>query len=71
MVALIGRGSRSPRCCGCRSEETGRAEQLLATAMSRWRWVGSHLAMAAGGTVLILAGAGLGMGLAYGRRSAT
>ncbi|MFJ8073722.1 ABC transporter permease [Streptomyces sp. NPDC096176] len=47
-----------------RSEETGgRAEPLLATGLSRSRWVGSHLAVAmAGGTALLLP-AGLGFGL--------
>jgi polyether ionophore transport system permease protein len=67
MIALIGAGFAIASVLRLRGEETGgTSEQLLATAMSRWRWVGSHLAMAAGGTVLILAGAGLGMGLAYG-----
>jgi ABC-2 type transport system permease protein len=48
-----------------RSEETaGRAEPLLATALSRTRWVAGHLAVAAlGGTGVLLAG-GLGLGLA-------
>ncbi|MFF0503428.1 ABC transporter permease [Streptomyces fimicarius] len=48
-----------------RSEESaGRAEPLLATGLSRRRWLGSHAAVAlAGGTVLLLA-AGLGFGLA-------
>ncbi|MDJ1138367.1 ABC transporter permease [Streptomyces iconiensis] len=47
-----------------RAEETaGRAEPLLATALSRRRWVGSHLLVAlAGGTGILLAG-GLGFGL--------
>jgi ABC-2 type transport system permease protein len=47
-----------------RAEETGgRAEPLLATGLSRGRWVGSHLAVAmAGGTALLLL-AGLGFGL--------
>ncbi|UGY92728.1 ABC transporter permease [Streptomyces gobiensis] len=44
-------------------ESTGRAEPLLATALSRARWAGSHLAVAmTGGTVLLLL-AGLGFGL--------
>ena len=47
-----------------RAEETsGRAEPLLATGLSRRRWVGSHLAVAmTGGTVLLLL-AGLGFGI--------
>ncbi|HET8620509.1 MAG TPA: hypothetical protein VFM27_16200 [Acidimicrobiales bacterium] len=67
MVALIGAGFSVASVLRLRSEETGgTAEQLLATAMSRGRWFGSHLALAALGTVLVLAAAGLGMGLAYG-----
>ncbi|MFE3116814.1 ABC transporter permease [Streptomyces niveus] len=45
-------------------ESAGRAEPLLATGLSRNRWVGSHVAVAlAGGTALLLV-AGLGFGLA-------
>lgn len=45
-------------------ESAGRAEPLLATGLSRRRWLGGHTAVAlAGGTVLLLA-AGLGFGLA-------
>jgi ABC-2 type transport system permease protein len=46
-----------------RAEETsGRAEPLLATSLSRGRWAGSHVAVAAlGGTVLLLL-AGLAVG---------
>ncbi|MFE7749075.1 ABC transporter permease [Streptomyces sp. NPDC057428] len=48
-----------------RSEEnSGRAEPLLSTGLSRARWAGSHLALAmTGGTVLLLL-AGLGIGVA-------
>lgn len=43
-------------------ENAGRAEPLLATGLSRARWVGSHVAVAmAGGTALLLL-AGLGFG---------
>ncbi|MFD4765535.1 ABC transporter permease [Streptomyces niveus] len=45
-------------------ESAGRAEPLLATGLSRGRWVGSHVAVAlAGGTALLLI-AGLGFGIA-------
>ncbi|MFD3821373.1 ABC transporter permease [Streptomyces sp. NPDC058625] len=48
-----------------RSEETaGRAEPLLATGLSRTRWVGGHLAVAMGGGTLVLLLAGLGFGIA-------
>jgi ABC-2 type transport system permease protein len=48
-----------------RSEESGgRAESLLATALSRPRWAAAHLAVAAGGSVLILAALGAGAGIA-------
>jgi len=45
-------------------ESAGRAEPLLATGLSRHRWLGSHVAVAlTGGTALLLA-AGLSFGLA-------
>lgn len=45
-------------------ESAGRAEPLLATGLSRHRWLGSHVAVAVvGGTALLLA-AGLAFGLA-------
>ncbi|GGT11241.1 ABC transporter permease [Nonomuraea spiralis] len=50
-----------------RSEETtGRAELLLSTPVSRARWVAGHLLFALAGTALILATAGLTMGLVAG-----
>jgi len=52
-----------------RSEETGDlAESVLATATGRIRWALSQVAMAAGGTVLLLAVAGVAAGLGYGLR---
>jgi ABC-2 type transport system permease protein len=48
-----------------RAEETdGHAEALLSTAVSRTRWTLSHAAIAAAGTVALLAAAGLGAGIA-------
>ncbi|WP_030547549.1 ABC transporter permease [Streptomyces albus] len=44
-------------------ESAGRAEPLLATGLSRTRWVLSHLAVAAVGGVVLLAVAGLGFGI--------
>ncbi|MFJ3517090.1 ABC transporter permease [Streptomyces sp. NPDC090131] len=49
-------------------EESGqRAEPLLANAVGRLRWAGGHLAVAFGGSTLILLLAGLGLGLGHGR----
>ncbi|MDX3453729.1 ABC transporter permease [Streptomyces sp. ME02-8801-2C] len=49
------------------AEETSqRAEPLLANAVGRLRWAGGHLAVAFGGTVLILLLSGLGLALGYG-----
>jgi ABC-2 type transport system permease protein len=50
-----------------RSEETAfRAEPLLATPVSRWGWVASHAVFALVGGAVVLAAAGLGLGLVYG-----
>ena len=48
-----------------RSEETaGRAEPVLATGLSRTRWVASHLAIAMIGSAVVLLAGALGLGLA-------
>ncbi|MDG4791140.1 ABC transporter permease [Micromonospora sp. WMMD1102] len=50
-----------------RAEETdGRAEPVLATAVGRRAWIGSHLAVTAAGVpwLLLVAGAGMGVGAA-------
>ncbi len=47
-----------------RSEETaGRAEPVLATALSRGRWLGGHLVVVLGGAVVMALLLGLGFGL--------
>ncbi|SDU76648.1 ABC transporter permease [Jiangella alkaliphila] len=47
-----------------RAEETaGRAEPILATAVSRGRWAASHLTMAFGGSAVSMVLAGLGFGV--------
>ena len=52
-----------------RAEETAlRGEEVLATAVSRWRWAGAHLVCAALGTVVIMAAFGATAGLTYGLR---
>lgn len=50
-----------------RTEETAlRAELVLATAVSRLRWAASHVMVAVGGTVVLLAIAGVGSGITHG-----
>jgi ABC-2 type transport system permease protein len=44
-------------------ESAGRAEPVLATALSRVRWLGSHLVVVLIGSVVMLLAAGLGIGL--------
>lgn len=49
-------------------EESGqRAEPLLANAVGRLRWAGGHLAIAFGGSALILLLGGLGLGIGHGQ----
>ncbi|HLR96735.1 MAG TPA: hypothetical protein VK053_19585 [Jiangellaceae bacterium] len=53
-----------------RTEETaGRAEPILATVVSRWRWAGTHLAVVAAGSVAVAVAGGLGMALGHGLRT--
>ena len=67
MLALISAGFMIQSALRPRSEETaGRAEPVLATAVSRGQWTGAHLALAMGGTVVVIASGGLGTGLAFG-----
>ncbi len=47
-------------------EGAGRAEPVLATAVSRVGWVGSHLLVALGGSAVLLLLAGLGLGITAG-----
>jgi ABC-2 type transport system permease protein len=64
-MALIGTAFALQAVLRMRSEETsGRAEPLLATALARPRWAVAHLAVAVGGSLLILAALGLGAGIA-------
>ena len=69
-TGLIAAGYAISAVLRLRSEETdGRADPLLATSVSRISWGLSHLLVAAGGTILILAATGLGTGLGYVSRS--
>jgi ABC-2 type transport system permease protein len=47
-------------------ETSGRAEPVLTNAVGRLRWAAGHLAVAFGGTVLIMLLAGLGFAIGYG-----
>ncbi|MFJ7155233.1 ABC transporter permease [Streptomyces sp. NPDC101118] len=52
-----------------RGEETGgRAEPLLAHPVGRLRWAGGHLAVAFGGSALVLLAGGVGLAAGYGHR---
>lgn len=50
-------------------ETSGLAEPVLATAVSRLRWVLSHVTVAVTGAAALLASAGLAIGLGYGLRA--
>jgi len=47
-------------------EDRARLEPLLATALSRTRWLGANVAVTVGGVVLVLLAAGVGMGISFG-----
>jgi len=67
IIALIATGFAVQSALRVRSEETSmRAESVLATPVSRWRFAASHLAVAFVGSVILLAVAGLATGLTYG-----
>lgn len=63
-VALLSTGYALQAVLKTRSEESGgRVEPVLATALSRWRWAGSHVLVAAVGGVVMLTLGGAGVGL--------
>jgi ABC-2 type transport system permease protein len=67
LLALIAGGFAISSTLRLRSEEAGGcAEPLLATGLGRARWVTSYLAVALGGSAVLMAAAGFGMGLTYG-----
>ncbi len=66
VVALIASGFAIQAALRMRSEESAlRAEMVLATPVSRWRWAASHLVIALGGSIALLAVAGLATGVSY------
>jgi ABC-2 type transport system permease protein len=67
LMALIATGFAIQSALRVRSEETSlRADLVLATPVSRWRFAASHLAVACMGSCILLAIAGLATGLTYG-----
>jgi ABC-2 type transport system permease protein len=67
LLALLAAGYAVQATLRLRSEETsGRAESVLATAVGRLQWVGSHLVFSILGSATVLLGAGLATGLTYG-----
>ncbi len=70
LLALMAAGYVIQAVLRIRAEETAlRAEPVLATSVSRWRWAGPHLACAALGTLVIMLAGGLGLGLVHGLRT--
>lgn len=66
VMALIASGFAIQSALRLRSEESAaRAELVLATPVSRWRWAASHLTIALGASFGLLAVAGLGTGVSY------
>ena len=63
-VALLSTGFAISSTLRPRAEETaGHVEMLLATPLSRHRWLASQVAVTVGGTLLVLAAGGLGLGI--------
>lgn len=66
LLALIAAGFAISSTLRPRGEEGGgQAEILLATALPRWRWAVSHLAVTATGTLAVVSAAGGGLGVGY------
>ena len=66
VLALIASGFALQSTLRLRGEESSlRAEPVLATPVSRWRWAASHLAVALAGSVALLVVAGLATGVSY------
>ncbi|RIQ21091.1 ABC transporter permease [Jiangella rhizosphaerae] len=64
MLALLAAAYGLTAVVRLRNEETaGRAEPVLATAVSRVRFAASHLVIAMGGSLLLMLGGGLGLAL--------
>jgi ABC-2 type transport system permease protein len=67
LMALLATGFAIQSALRVRGEESSmRADLVLATPVSRWRFAASHLAVAFAGSVVLLAIAGLAAGVTYG-----
>ena len=67
LLGVVASGYGIAAALRLRSEEAnGRAEPVLAAAVSRVRWAASHLTFALLGPAVVLGAAGLAAGLAYG-----
>lgn len=65
-VALLSAGPGLQVAQRLRSEEVAlRAEAMLATPASRWRWVGSHLVVGVLSSAFAVVAGGAGVGIAY------
>jgi ABC-2 type transport system permease protein len=66
MLGLLAAGFAISSALRPRGEEdSGRVEALLATALPRSTWLAGHVVITVLGTLVVLAGAGLGLGVAY------
>lgn len=67
VIGAIASGFAVQALLRLRSEESaGHVEAVLAAAVSRTRWIASHLVWAAAGTVVVLLATGVSMGTSYG-----
>ena len=66
MMGLIATGFTLAAVLRLRGEENaGRADLVLAMPTSRRRWVASHLALASGGSIVVMTACGLAMGVGF------
>lgn len=67
ILNLIAPGFAISSALRLRAEETsGRLESVLGTSVSRWRWLAGGLMVTSAGTTVVVASAGVGVGLAHG-----
>jgi ABC-2 type transport system permease protein len=67
LLGLVAAGYAVGAVLRLRTAETdGLGEPVLASPVSRYRWVGSQLLLAAAGTAVVLVAGGFGIGLSFG-----